>query len=86
MLKSINTTALPFSAQATTQRRQNKTIMDKHIANMSEIRNILNAAFFMRSGVPLSSTCPPGTVNAAVKVIVAKSAAVTPIVSAYSFI
>ena len=61
------------------RKRRKRTIIEEHNARISETKKTINAACLIRRGVPLGFS-PPGTVNAAVNVIVAKSAAITPIV------
>ena len=69
-----------------TQRRKKSTVIDPHMANELKIMNALNAALCRRPGEPLSPLNPPGTWNAAAKVIVARSPATTDRVLAMSFI
>ncbi|KAH7842477.1 hypothetical protein Vadar_005734 [Vaccinium darrowii] len=57
---------------------KNITAMEQHIATVSAKMNALSETFFMRIATPKSSglvSNPPGIVNAAAKVIVARSVA-----------
>uniref|UniRef100_A0A7C9D4F8 Uncharacterized protein n=1 Tax=Opuntia streptacantha TaxID=393608 RepID=A0A7C9D4F8_OPUST len=60
---------------------QNRTNIEQHIAYPSDIMKARNAAFLARIACPEPSSSPPGNVNPAVKVIVAKSAATSDIMS-----
>ncbi|KMT18380.1 hypothetical protein BVRB_2g025330 [Beta vulgaris subsp. vulgaris] len=63
-------------------KRQNRTITDRHNASMSDTINNWNVASPKNIGIPLSWFNPPGTVNPAVNVMVAKRAAIKPRVPA----
>uniref|UniRef100_A0A7C9AVR8 Uncharacterized protein n=1 Tax=Opuntia streptacantha TaxID=393608 RepID=A0A7C9AVR8_OPUST len=59
----------------------NRTNIEVHIAYPSAIKNTKKAAFFAKMASPLSLSNPPGNVNPAVKVIVARRVATSDIMS-----
>ena len=57
--------------------RQTRTNIDKHKANVSDMRNTKNAAFLVNIASPVFWSNPPGRVNPAVNVMVDSRAATT---------
>jgi len=57
--------------------RQNKADIEQHIANVSASRNTTSDGLLTKMASPVSLLNPPGTVNPAAKVSVARRAAIT---------